>query len=59
MDLSDEELDLLQIALDKKIWSLDHVGLSSTHPTKIAFKALRTRVVAERSTRVHPSEDQR
>lgn len=44
---TDVELDLLVSALDKKIWSLDHVGTADSNPRKAAFKTLRARIAAE------------
>lgn len=42
-----EELLLLIEAIDKKIWSLDHVGMADSHPRKLAFKILRTRTISK------------
>lgn len=42
-----EELLLIIEGLDKKIWSLDHVGMANSHPRKLAFKMVRTRTIAK------------
>ena len=46
-DYTIEELLLIVEGLDKKIWSLDHVGMSDSHPRKLAFKLVRTRTISK------------
>jgi len=45
--LSRRELALLIRALDKKIWSLDHVGMSDQAPVKLQFRELREKIRGE------------
>jgi hypothetical protein len=45
-----EEVELLIKALDKKIWSLDHVGLADTDERKMKYVALRRLMVQARYT---------
>lgn len=45
MNFTPEELALIVEGLDKKLWSLDHVGMSDSHPRKVAFRQLRSKIV--------------
>jgi hypothetical protein len=52
LELSDEELELIIIGLDRKVWSLDHVGLSDKHPRKIQYKNIRDKIKREQVRRL-------
>jgi len=58
MDFSTEELNMLLVALDKKLWSMTHIGLSDSDPRKAVYRTLRTRIEKERTSRVIPPADQ-
>lgn len=47
MNLNEAELVLLLKALEKKIWSLDYVGMGDDNAIKISYKDVRTKVRAE------------
>jgi hypothetical protein len=49
MDFSRRELALLIKSLDKKIWSMDHVGMRDQdgRPSKLEYRELRDRVRRE------------
>jgi hypothetical protein len=52
LELSDEELELIIIGLDRKIWSLDQAGLSDKHPRKIQYKNIRDKIKREQVRRL-------
>lgn len=56
LEFTDEEIVLLVNALNKKIWSLTHVGMADTNPRKAALLALREKVWQERQRRMPGSE---
>lgn len=56
MELTEEELELIHEALERKLWSLRHVGMASDHARYTAFSRVREKIVAERKARREVTE---